>query len=136
MLPLENSPAAKRDRQGRVKASQYVEALYGVKAMESVRATTRKGRYRREGSYVYVPYVGGRQALAREMRAIGRGTIPLPGIYRKQASGYTMLFKQLERVPTVSKRYDFAYAAQDIVNKNLQAIFDKAFSDTLGRQNI
>lgn len=136
MQPIENSPAAKRNAQGRVKASQYVEALYGIKAMESLRQSTRNGKYKTEGNYVYVPYVGSQPALAKQMRAIGRGRLPLPGIYRKMGSGYSMLFKQLERVPTVSKHYDFAYAAQDIVNKNVQSIFDKAFSDTLGRKNI
>ena len=136
MQPIEDSPAAKLDARGRVKASQYVEALWGVKAMESLRQSTRKGRYRTEGNYVYVPYVGSQSAIGKQMRAIGRGKLLAPGIHRKMGTGYVMLFKQLERVPTVSKHYDFAYAAQDIVNKNVQAVFDKAFADTLGRQNI
>lgn len=131
MLPLANSPGAKLNNLGRIKASQYVEALYGIKAMESVRASTRSGKYRTEGSYVYVPYVGNKKALAAQMRAIGKGRIPNPGIYRMMGNTPVQVFKQLERVPTVEKRFDFAYAAQLSVEKNVGRFFDQAMSEAL-----
>lgn len=135
MLPLENSPGAKRGPQGRIRPSQYVEALYGIKAMESVRASSRPGRYRTQGSYAYVPYVGGQPALARQMRALGRGRIPKAGIYRIMQGKPVQVFKQLQDIPSVPMIYDFAYAAQVAVEKNVQTIFDKAFAFAAGRSN-
>lgn len=125
------SPGAKLNNLGRIKASQYVEALYGIKAMESVRASMRPGKYRTEGSYVYVPYVGNRPALARQMRAFGRGRIPNPGIYRMMGTTPVQVFKQLEHVPTVQKRFDFEYAAQLSVDKNVGKIFDEALAQAM-----
>jgi len=136
MLPLEKSEGAKLNAMGRMQASQYVEALYGVKAMESVRASMRPGKYRTEGSYVYVPYVGANKPLAAQMRAIGRGKLLSPGIYRMMGSTPIQVFKQLERVPTVQKRYDFAYAAQLAVKQNVKQIFDNVFLQAVGRANL
>lgn len=126
MLPLHNSTGAKLGPTGRIKASQYVEALYGIKAMESVRASMRPGKYRTEGSYVYVPYVGTRKQLAAQMRALGKGRIPKPGIYRMMGDTPVQLFKQLDRVPTVQKSFDFQYAAELSVSRNVGRIFDQA----------
>ena len=135
MQPLEDSEAAKKDGQGRIKPSQYVEALYGIKAMESFRASVRPGRYRTEGSYKYVPYMGISRGSGKQ-KASGKGKLLKPGIYRKTGSSYVRLFMQLQDVPTVAPAYDFHFAAKTIVNQNMQKVFDKAFSDTLGRQNI
>lgn len=126
MLPLHNSSAAKLGPTGRVQAAQYVEALHGIRAMESVRASMRPGKYRTEGSYVYVPYVGANKELAKQMRALGKGRIPKPGIYRMMGDTPVQLFKQLDRVPTVEKRFDFQYAAELSVKNNVELIFAKA----------
>ena len=126
MLPIENSAGTKRNAQGRMRASQYVEALYGIKAFEDIRASVRPGKYRTEGSYAYVPYVGSRDALAKQMRALGKGKIPAPGIYRIMRQTPVQVFKQLERVPTVAKRYDFMFTAEDAINKNVLPIFNQA----------
>ena len=136
MQPLEDSPAAKLDARGRVKASQYVEALWGVKAMESLRASGRPGKYKTEGSYKYMPYLGIHSSGNKKRGGNQRRRLLKPGIYRRMGSGYERLFMQLQDVPTVPPVYNFKNAAQDIVNKNVQAVFDKAFADTLGRQNI
>lgn len=133
MIPMLDSPAAKLNSIGRIKASQYVEALYGIKAMESLRASTRPGKYRTEGSYVYVPYIGGRKELGSQMRALGGGKLLNPGIYRMMNGRPVQLFKQLERVPTVEKRFDFHYASQLSVKNNAQAIFDKAVAEFVRR---
>ena len=126
MLPLHESPAAKRNQQGRIRASQYVEALYGIKAFEDIRASVRPGRYRTEGSHIYVPYVGARKELQKIYRAIGKGRLPQPGIYRVKSGNLTQLFRQLEAVPSVQKSFDFNYAAELAVQKNAGAIFDAA----------
>lgn len=126
MIPMLKSPGTKLNSIGRMSASQYVEALYGIKAMESIRASMKPGKYRTEGSYVYVPYVGGRTELAKQMRALGRGRMPKPGIYRMMGDTPVQVFKQLERVPTVQKRFDFAFASQLSVDKNVEKIFDEA----------
>ena len=131
MLPLANSPGAKLNGQGRIRAAQYVEALYGIKAMESVRASMRPGKYRTEGSYVYVPYVGNNKQLASQMRALGKGRLPNPGIYRMVRSTPVQVFKQLERVPTVGPRFDFHYASQLSVEKHAGRIFDEALAQAL-----
>jgi hypothetical protein len=136
MQPLEDSPAAKLNAQGRVKASQYVEALYGIKAMESLRASGRPGKYKTEGAYKYMPYLGISSSGKKVRGGNAKRRLLKPGIYRKIGFGYERLFMQLQDVPTVSPRYDFKFAAENIVNKNVQSIFDKAFSDTLGRKNI
>ena len=113
MLPDVKSPGAKLNALGRIQASQYVEALYGIKAMESVRASMKPGKYRTEGSYVYVPLVMDiedetrRKATAQRLRALGKGRIPKPGIYRMMGDTPVQVFKQLDRVPTVEKRFDF-----------------------------
>lgn len=135
MIPMisPSNPAVKYNSIGRMQASQYVEAAYGIRAMESVRASMRPGKYRTEGSYVYVPYVGGRNALAKQMRALGKGRIPKPGIYRMMGSTPVQVFKQLERVPTVQKRFDFAYAAQISVEKNAGRLFDEALAQAMRR---
>lgn len=134
MLPLQDSPGTKRNARGRMQASQYTEALYGIKAMESLRASMRPGRYRTEGSYVYVPYVGANKELAKQMRALGKGKIPRPGIYRMMGDDPVQVFKQLERVPTVQKRFDFAYASQLSVDRNVGKIFDQAAAEFVRRK--
>ena len=126
MLPLHESPAAKRNQQGRIRASQYVEALYGIKAFEDIRASVRPGRYRTEGSHIYVPYVGARKELQKVYRAIGKGRLPQPGIYRVKSGNLTQLFRQLEAVPSVPAKFKFEATAQNAVQINAGAIFDAA----------
>jgi hypothetical protein len=129
MIPILDSPGTKRNALGRMQAGQYTEALYGIKAMESLRASMRPGKYRTEGSYVYVPYVGANQPLAKQMRALGKGKIPKPGIYRMMSDDAVQVFRQLERVPTVQRRFDFAYASQLSVDRNAGKIFDQAVAE-------
>lgn len=129
MVPIPSSPGAKLNEIGKIKASQYVEALFGIKAMESLRASTKPGKYRTEGSYVYVPFVGANKELAKQMRALGKGRIPKPGIYRMSGDDIVPIFKQLERIPTVQKRFDFQFAAKDSLNKNINIIFEKVLNE-------
>jgi hypothetical protein len=70
--------------------------------------------------------VGGRKELATVYRAIGKGRLPQPGIYRVKSGNLTQLFRQLEAVPSVQKSFDFNYAAEVAVQANAGAIFDAA----------
>lgn len=124
MLPLANSPAAELNQLGRIRAQQYVSALYGVKAMETVRASNRQS-YRTLGSYMYVP-LGPDKEKAKVIRGLNKGRLPGPGIYKVENNSMTQVFKQLSRIPTVEKRFDFAYASQLSVERNFQQIFDRA----------
>ena len=72
-----------------------------------------------------------RKATAQRLRALGKGRIPKPGIYRMMGDTPVQVFKQLDRVPTVEKRFDFAYAAQLSVDKNVGRIFDQAMIEAL-----
>ena len=137
MIPDAQGSGAKLNSQGRVRASQYVEALYGIKAMESIRASVRPGKYRTEGSYVYVPFAmdiankDQRKATEARLRALGKGRMPKPGIYRMKGDTPLQVFKQLDRVPTVTPRFDFQFAAQNTVNKHVNRIFDEALAQAL-----
>jgi hypothetical protein len=132
LVPLLDSPAAKLNNIGRISPAQYTEALYGIKAMEDVRASMRPGKYRTEGSYVFIgpslnPSKRKRKGGGRNL--IGEGY----GIYRVMGDDYVQLFKLLRRTPTVEKRFDFAYASQLSVEKNVEKIFDKAISEFVWR---
>lgn len=141
MLPLETSPAAKKNSQGRVRASQYVEALYGVKAMDDIIARAEKAGDSRgqranrlgDGKYLYVPF-GPNDEKAKAIRALNKGRLPSPGIYRVyRGNSIVQLFKQLENVPTVQKSYDFRYAAELSVSKNVNRIFNEAVAQYVKR---
>jgi len=135
MLPLHNSPAAELGETGRIRASQYVKALYGIKAMEDIRANATTDKYRTSGDYVYVPYVGANKTQQKYFRALGKGRIPNPGIHRIKATNLVQLFKQLDQVPMVEKRYDFVYTAELATTNNVQKIFNAEFLKTIGRPN-
>lgn len=127
MIPLADSPAAELNQLGRIRAQQYVSALYGIKAMETVRASNRAS-YRTLGTYMYVPFKPDKEK-ARVIRGMNKGRLPGPGIYKVENNSITQVFKQLSRVPTVQKRFDFSYAAQLSIEQNFQRIFDQAAAE-------
>lgn len=139
MLPWHGSPVANLNQEGRIRASQYVEVLYGVKAMEDIRARATPGqakRYRTEGKYQYVPYVGNRKALYAAVKKYGRGTLPDPGIYRVVSDTPVQLFKQLERMPTVRRKFDFVGSAERSVQARVQAVFNRAVAEHVKPQKL
>jgi hypothetical protein len=146
MMPMANSPAANLGPNGRIRASQYVQALYGVRAMEEIIARTHfmnlyggkgKPRYRTADSYVYVPFTAGNLDLEKKYRALGRGRIPAPGIYKAGRGGsLTQVFRQLQSPPNVGKHFDFAYSVQLSAQQEFPAAFSQAFKEVVGRENI
>ena len=131
MLPLHESKATKRNAVGRMRPSQYVEVLYGLKAMEAFRASARPGRYRTEGSYVYMPFLGATAGGSRRS-STGSGKaskgIPKPGIYRVVGGKTTRdpdtkVFAQLKQVPTVAPKFSFIESVNSSISKNTERIF-------------
>jgi len=146
MIPINDSPAASLGPNGRIRASQYVQALYGIQAMNDIIARDsymwqQKGRkrmpYKTAGSYLYVPYVNGDLALEKKYRALGRGRIPAPGIYKVgRGDTLTEVFRQLSGPPSVQKRFDFIGSVQVAAQKEFTAAFNQTFKDVIGRENI
>lgn len=125
MLPLHESKATKRNAVGRMRPSQYVEVLYGLKAMEAFRASARPGRYRTEGSYVYMPFLG---ATPGGSRRSSQASPPKPGIYRVVGGKTTRdpdtkVFAQLKQVPTVAPKFSFIESVNSSISKNTERIF-------------
>jgi hypothetical protein len=146
MIPINDSTAASLGPNGRIRASQYVQALYGIQAMNDIIARDsfmwqQKGRkrmpYKTAGSYVYVPYTNGSLELEKKYRALGRGRIPAPGIYKVgRGNTLTEVFRQLSGPPSVQKRFDFVYSVQVAAQKEFTAAFNQTFKDVIGRENI
>lgn len=127
MLPLDDSDAARLTSKGRVAPSQYVEALYGVRATGDIQPDVRNAKkWKMEGKYVYIPYVGSDPEKQKPYRAMGRGRIPTPGIYRVYARKEPIaLFYQLKDIPTVAAKFDFVGTAQSSVQANFASIFNQ-----------
>jgi hypothetical protein len=128
MLPLHDSAGTKVGRNGRMRPSQYVEALYGLRAMESFRASVRPGRYRTEGSYTYMPYLKGtsRGLDTRGGSRRRKSEIPKPGIYRRVGGTSVRVFAQLRSIPTVPPKFSLIDAANSSVAANAERIFGLA----------
>lgn len=134
MMPIHASPAATLNASGRIAASQYTQALYGIQAMNDIiaRTTPRNKPYATAGSYQYVPFANGDKS-----KMIFRNGRPLaPGIYKNTGGKLTMLFKQLQRIPTVRGKYDFTGVGMATANEVLPKMFDQVFNEVMGKPNL
>lgn len=140
--PIPDAPGAKTKSdlhgQRRIIPSQYVEALYGAKAMEDVQPDFRNEKKRQMaevGKYIYVPYAGIDVGLQKELRKLGRGRLPTPGIYRISSPARTQLkgmsdrdskiFEVLKSVPTVPAKFKFKETVQRSVFSNTNQVFNE-----------
>lgn len=140
--PLPNSPAAKTKvdlhGQKRIIPSQYVEALYGARAMDDVQPDYRNEKKRligEVGKYVYIPYAGGNPERQKQLRALGRGRLPAPGIYRISSPARTQriglngrddrIFEILKSIPSVPKKFRFQETVQRSVFSNTNRVFNE-----------
>lgn len=149
MIPDARSSAANLNQYGRVRASQYVQALYGIRAMNDIIARShfmgvygggKKIPYRTADSYIYVPYRpegvnGGSGTLATKIRQLNKGRLPGPGIYKvgKGGNGLTLVFRQLRSTPVVEKRFDFRYAAGLAAEREFATAFATTFKEVTGK---
>jgi hypothetical protein len=146
MIPINDSPAASLGPNGRIRASQYVQALYGIQAMNDIIARdfstlAQKGKkpknYRTAGSYLDVPFTNGNLELQAKYRALGRGRIPAPGIYKVgRGDSLTQVFRQLQQPPSVQKWFDFVYSVQVAAQREFTAAFSQTFKEVVGRENV
>lgn len=133
LLPLHDSPGAKLNETGRIRASQYVEALYGAGMMETLRANRQGAKYKTLGSYVYIgPSLGQRRKNQKRNPDI-KGY----GIYRVMGGNLVQVFRQLDRVPTVKPNFQFRQAVALSVKNNFESVFQAAAvqaSQSFGRR--
>lgn len=140
-FPLTDSEGTALNANGRMRASQYTQVLYGLGGVviEDMRRGKRnENRYKTLGKYVYVPVVGSDIAERNKYRRFGRGKIPPPGIYKVQNKGYLekhgmrhgtadlRVFGIARNIPTVAQKFNFQNVVQESVNRNFAAAFDAA----------
>ena len=146
MMPVHKSPAAELGPTGRIKAAQYTKALWGIKAMEEIRASSNYGKrgYKSLGTYKAVPTdVSSRSRKeAQRIRALvnpptGKripgwlNSLPAAGIYKVTSRGLPLVFKTLDRMPRVPYKYKFRQIVFNAVNKNAERIFDNELNRVL-----
>ena len=142
MMPVHKSPAAELGPTGRIKAAQYTKALWGIKAMEEIRASSNYGKrgYKSFGTYKAVPTdVSSRSRKeAQRIRALNKGSgkawknsLPAAGIYKVTSKGLVQVFKTLDRMPRVPYKYKFRQIVFNAVNKNAERIFDNELNRVL-----
>ena len=143
MLPLHDAKGVRLSGQGRLANSEYVKALWGIRAMEDIRSSGQFGKqnYRTAGSYRWVPTNVDRVApnYGKTLRVINRkasGQFRLPseaGIYRVDNGGLTQVFKQLKTVPNVPKDYYlFSLTGEMSVKNNYERIFRQKVKEVIG----
>ena len=144
MMPVHGSPAAELGPTGRIKASQYTKALWGIKAMEDIRLSG-SGNYAKRGyrslnTYRWVPTDVSSRApeYAQKLRSLNRGSgkswknsLPAAGIYKVTSQGLVQVFKTLDRMPRVPYKYKFRQIVFNAVNKNAERIFDNELNRVL-----
>jgi hypothetical protein len=152
MQPLNNSPAANLGPNGRIRASQYVQALYGIQAMSDVIARTQfmgiygtkgKPRYRTAGTYMLVPTGVEKSWHAHAGNKFNRPADGvyfhprLPGIYKAvKGGGYIRVFATLPTVPTVAAKFQFPQLTKDYAQQEFPAAFSQVFKEVVGRENV
>ena len=151
MQPLDNSAAANLGPNGRIRASQYVQALYGIQAMQDVIARVTvpnysgkgKARPKVAGTYRLVQASaeqdwrhGNRRAYTRP--ADGAYFHPrLPGIYKVMKNGSMVrVFATLSSLPTVAPKFPFPDLTINAAQNHFPAAFSNAFKEVMGRENI
>jgi hypothetical protein len=123
MLPLLNSPAANLNGQGRISNGQYVQALYGISAMNDVKAGPGTRNYQTQGSYLNVPGAG---------KVFRNGKMLMPGIYKVNGKNYTMVWKQVQKVPTVPRKFMWPDVGEAIAGQILPKTFESVFREVIG----
>ena len=148
MQPLHDAPGVDLSPEGRLKHTEYIKALWGIRAMEDIRSSGKYGKkdYKTSGSYKWVPpnvekvareYAKSLRILSK--KTTGKWSLPtnsqgktVSGIYRVGGGGFTQVFKQLERVPNVQKdHYLFSLTGETSVKENYARIFRQKVKEVI-----
>ena len=155
MMPAQITPGARRSSyNGRLTASEYTRALYGIRAMDDLIArqasrsfssekSAKKSSgmaYRTDGKYLYVPWglagknlSGPQKEKARLIRGKNEGKIPAPGIYRVRSKDLQDRFFERSTVPVVNEKFDFHQSCKDSVHKRVEGVFRKVAAEIISR---
>lgn len=154
-VPDTDGPRNKR--RGRAWGNQLVRGLWAASAFSELQPNWTRGikndsfkavmdkRTTPDGKVLYVPYAGGdktKMVFRRKARAGGQvyNDKPLPpGVYERLGGKharnhyYKRFIQELKEWPTFSKKYDFSFAVETSMNREIDGAFASVFSKTMAR---
>lgn len=125
-LPIHSSPAAQLNETGRIRASQYQDVGQELKLFDYSTNTKRKAGNNKKRKYILI-----QPSLETRKPRNGRSWFQGYGIYKVTSSDPVLLFRRLNRVPTVRPNFQFRQAVRYSVAQNFQQQFDRAVAYAL-----